>query len=167
MEVLSIISASAPRHIQEQTLPLLFESLPDHAPSREAASDRAKSWRVLSALSALCVHPELFEILVIRLTTKVDLICIPITMHSARDEEPNAAYAHSLLKIIANTLSAKVDKGHLDVAKYIDRLVPRLYNLFLYSALLGEGQGLAATDHRLVSVAGKIITLVVQCLPLP
>ena len=85
---------------------------------------------------------------------------------SAGEEEPNAAHAHSLLKTIANTLSAKVDKGHLDIAKYIDRLVPRLYNLFLYSALLGEGQGLAANDHRLVSVAGKIITLVVQGLPL-
>lgn len=167
LDVLSTISVSAPRHVQEQTLPLLFESLPDHAPSREAASDRAKSWCVLSALSALCVHPELFEILVIRLTTKVDLICIPITKRSAEDEEPNAAYAHSLLNIIANTLSAKVDKGHLDVAKYIDRLVPRLYNLFIYSALLGEGQGFAATDPRLVNVAGKIITLVVQCLPLP
>jgi DNA repair/transcription protein MET18/MMS19 len=90
-----------------------------------------------------------------------------MTEVSATDEEANAAYAHSLLKIIASTLSTKVDKGHLDVAKYIDRLVPRLYNLFLYAALLGEGQGLAATDYRLVSVAGNIITLVIQCLPLP
>ena len=97
----------------------------------------------------------------------MDLICVPTINHSVEDEEPNAAYAHSLLNAIANTLSVKVDKGHLDVAKYIDSLVPRLYNLFLYSALLGEGHGLAATDHRLVSVAGKIITLVVQCLPLP
>jgi DNA repair/transcription protein MET18/MMS19 len=141
--------------------------LPDQAPPREAASDRAKSWRVLSALSALCIHPELFEILVIRLTTKVDLICVPTTKPSVEDGEPNAAYAYSLLDVIANTLSVKVDKGHLDVAKYIDRLVPRLYNLFVYSALLGEGHGLLATDHRLVSVAAKIIMLVVQCLPLP
>ena len=103
----------------------------------------------------------------IRLTTKVDLVCIPTTKPSTGNEEPNAAYAHSLLKIIANTLSAKVDKGHPDVAKYIDRLVPRLYNLFFYSALLGEGQSLATTDRRLVSVAGEIITLVIQCVPLP
>jgi DNA repair/transcription protein MET18/MMS19 len=148
-------------------LPLLFESLPDHAPSREATTDRAKYRSALSALSVLCIHPELFEILVIRLITRVDLICIPTEKPSPEDEEPNAAYAHALLKIIANTLSAKVDKGHPDVAKYIDHLVPRLYNLFIYSALQGESQGLAATNQRLVSVAGEIVTLVIQCVPLP
>jgi DNA repair/transcription protein MET18/MMS19 len=164
--VLSAISAFAPRHIQDQTLPLLFSSLPDRVPSSETADDRARRWHVLSALSKLCVHQELFEVLVIRLTTKLDLTCVPTTRHTTEDEESNAAYAHSLLKTIAKTLSTKVDKGHLDVAKYIDRLVPRLYNLFIYSALLNEAPGLAAIDPRIISIAGEIVTLVVQCVPL-
>ena len=112
------------------------------------------------------MHPELFEILIIRLTTKVDLICTPMAKYALEDEESNAAYAHSLLKTIATTLSLKVDKSHPDIAKYIDRLVPRLYNLFIYSALSAERPVLAA-DPRLVSAAGEIITLVVQCVPLP
>lgn len=166
MSVLNTISESTPRHVQEQTLPLLFSSLPDKAPDREAASDRAKCWRTLSALTTLCVHPELFETLVIRLTTKLDLICAPRTSFETReDAEPDSAYAHSLLKTIANTLSAKVDARHPDVPKYIDRLVPRLYNLFIYCALQ-PGSYIIANDPRLVSVAGDIIMLVTQCLPL-
>lgn len=162
---MTTVSAFSARHIQEQTLPLLFSSLPDGAPGREAATERAKSWRVLKALSTLCVHPELFENLVIRLTTKVDMVCLSIK-GAQDDNEPSAAYAHALLKTIADTLRAKVDKAHPDVAKYIDRLVPNLYNLFIYSAFLSDEKELAATDPRLVSVAGEIIGLVIQCLPL-
>ncbi|RDB23653.1 MMS19 nucleotide excision repair [Hypsizygus marmoreus] len=165
LSVLTTISASVSRHVQEQTLPILFSSLPDTAPTREAAAERAKCWRNLLALRTLCVHPELFEILVIRLTTKVDLICVPKAKDDIEDDpEPNTAYAHSLLKTIADTLSAKVDAGHPDVTKYIDRLVPRLYNLFIYSSLQPT-KYVIATDHRLISVAGDIIMLVTQCLP--
>jgi DNA repair/transcription protein MET18/MMS19 len=163
LDVLTTVAASSSRHVQEQTLPLLFSSLPDEAPPREAANERAKSWRVLKALSLLCVHPELFEILVIRLTAKVDTICLPPT-GVQNDVEPSAAYAHALLTTIADTLRAKVDKGHPDVAKYIDRLVPNLYNLFVYSAFLPGKSEPAATDPRLVGVAGDIIRLVTQCL---
>lgn len=145
-------------------MPLLFSSLPEEAPSREAVDERAKCWRVLKALSTLCVHSELFEILVIRLIAKVDIVCLPKD-DTQDDKEPIAAYAHALLQTIVDTLSAKIDKAHPDIAKYIDSLVPRLYNLFMYSALIPGGQDLAATDHRLVGVAGEIIKLVTQCLP--
>ncbi|KAF8074920.1 Dos2-interacting transcription regulator of RNA-Pol-II-domain-containing protein [Lyophyllum atratum] len=163
--ILNTISKTSPQHIQEQTLPMLFSCLPDRSPSRDAATERMKCWRTLLALRTLCVHPQLFEILVVRLTTKVDLICVPSTKrHVTEDIEPDAAYAHSLLKTIADTLSAKVDANHPDVAKYIERLVPGLYNLFIFSALQSE-QGMVATDHRLVRTAGEIITLVTQCVP--
>ncbi|KAG6865136.1 hypothetical protein C0991_004873 [Blastosporella zonata] len=164
LEILKTISQTAPQHLEEQTLPMLFSTLPDQAPPRDAALERIKSWRVLLALKTLCVHPQLFEILVIRLTTKVDLICLPASKRDAmEDTEPEAAYAHSLLKTIADTLVAKVDAAHPDVSKYIERLVPSLYNLFFFSALQPE---LAiATDHRLVRTAGDIITLVTQCVP--
>lgn len=168
LDLLSTISISSPRHVEEQTLPLLFSSLPDIAPPRDASAERAKYWRVLSALSVLCVQPELFETLIVRLTTKLDLICVPSSNPASegRDVEPSAAYAHSILKTVAQTLSTKMDKNHPDVAKYVDRLLPRLYNLFIYSALLSSEQTMVATDHRLISITGEIITLVVQSVSL-
>lgn len=98
-----------------------------------------------------------------RLLTKLDLVCDSAPAASG-DIEPSAAYAHSILRTIADVLEAKIKLGHADVVKYIDRLVPRVYNLFIYSALVSEGALLVATEPRLVAVAARVITLVVQTL---
>jgi DNA repair/transcription protein MET18/MMS19 len=125
--------------------------------------------RILSALGRLCIQQELFETLVIRLSTKLDLVCVPpISFAKERrsDFEPNAAYAHAILTTLANSLQTKVDLGHTDVPKYIDRLIPRLYSLFIYSALLSVDNSAVATDLRVISIAAQVVTLVVQTLPI-
>ncbi|GBE89610.1 MMS19 nucleotide excision repair [Sparassis crispa] len=164
LDLLSTISLSAPWHVSQTTLPLLFGSLPDKAPPRDAEAERIKYWRTLASLEQLCKQPDLFETLVVRLSTKLDLVCVP-PAEPEQDTEPSAAYAHSLLRTLVDVLAAKVDLAHTDVVKYIDRLVPRLYNLFIYSALVSNSESMVATDPRLVSVAARVITLVVQTLP--
>ena len=172
LELLSTVSLSSPSHVSQTTLPILFSILPDHAPPREAEAERVKYWRTLASLKKLCKQPELFETLVVRLWTKLDLICTSSPSQTddtaAVDLEPDAAYAHSLLRTISDTLAEKVDAGHADVAKYIDRLVPRVYNLFIYAALTPKHERAKyaiATDPRLISVAAKIVTLISQTLP--
>ncbi|KAJ4492562.1 ARM repeat-containing protein [Lentinula edodes] len=163
LQLLVTISQKAVHHIKEQTLPLLFSMLPEDAPARDAALDRARAWRILSALNTVCRPLELFETLVIRLTTRLDLLCVPSeTVPLPADREPRVAYAHSILITLHQTLLAKVDDGHADVAKYIETLVPRLFNLFIYSALVSNEVNLIATDTRLITVAGQIIGTVVQ-----
>lgn len=163
---MNTIGSIAPRHVLEQTLPLLFRSLPDTAPSRAAGGERRKCWRTLSALQTLCVQSELFENLVIRLTTKLDLICLPSAMAAFDDIEPDAAYAHAILKTLSQTLAVKVQKKDPDIVKYIDRLVPHIFNLFISSTFLTNERPVITADPRLLQVAGDIITLVVQSLPL-
>ncbi|KAK0467221.1 ARM repeat-containing protein [Desarmillaria tabescens] len=162
LKLLTTITTISPHHVVDQTLPLLFNDLPDRPPSRDAVADRIKYRRVLTALSTLCQQPELFEVFMIRLTTRVELLCSSTDIEA--DLEPRAAYAHAILKSIAQTMSSKVDERHVDVPKYIDRLVPRLFNLFIYSALNSDGGYVIATDPRLILVAGDIISLVTQCL---
>ncbi|EPQ56802.1 hypothetical protein GLOTRDRAFT_128555 [Gloeophyllum trabeum ATCC 11539] len=152
LDLLSTVSTRSPMHVEGTTLPLLFSTLPDRAPPREAASERAKCWQTLAFLSKLCKQPSLFETLVVRLTTKLDLIC-GSTAHSQEDIEPSAAYAHSILLTLRNVLKDKVDLGHLDVAKYLDRLATGLH--------------MVASEPRLLKTAGEIITLVVQVIPTP
>lgn len=176
LDLLCTISSIAPSHVSGNTLPLLFASLPDRAPPREAEAERIKYWRTLASLKKLCTQPDLFETLVVRLSTKLDLLCLPfatptppdlepeVTAEAAEDLEPAAAYAHSLLKTLADVLQAKIELGHTDVVKYIDRLVPRLYNLFIYTGLHAETRVMVATDLRLLAVAAQIITLVMQTL---
>jgi DNA repair/transcription protein MET18/MMS19 len=100
------------------------------------------------------------------LTTKLDLICLPSNIVVSNDIEPNAAYAHAILKTLSQTLAIKVQRRDPDVVKYIDRLVPHIFNLFISSAFLANEQSVITTDPRLLQVAGEIITLVVQSLPL-
>lgn len=135
----------------------------------------------LTSLARLCAQPDLFETLVVRLTTKLDLLCFSSPLSSEdpagivaegeeEDLEPAAAYAHALLATLGNVLQKKVDHGDVHVQKYVDRLLPRLFNLFVCSALAagqeGEGKrkGLLVSDTRIVSAAGRISNLVVQTL---
>ncbi|RXW13568.1 hypothetical protein EST38_g12285 [Candolleomyces aberdarensis] len=167
LELLSTISEVCPRQVVEQTLPILFSSLPDSAPPREAASERAQIWKTLSYLQTLCTEPELFEVLVIRLTTKLELLCS--RSGSEADPEPSAGYAHAILKTLANTLSRKLTKNHTDVAKYLDRLVVRVFNIFVYAAFTAEGdkRPMIISDHRLLEAAALCTTSVVRSLPTP
>jgi DNA repair/transcription protein MET18/MMS19 len=142
-------------------MPSLFAALPDEAPSRDALATRLKYWHILSLLRALCHSPDLFEILVIRLTTKVELLS-NASVNPNEDSEPKAAYAHSLLKTIEQTLTAKVGEGDSDVAKHIDRFIPRLYGILLFASLLPSGCHSIATDPQIILVVGSIISLVVS-----
>lgn len=153
--------------MEEQTLPVLFSSLPDRAPGREAVSERTKYRRILSALSKICVQQELFETLVIRLSTKLDLVCGSAgSLALDIDLELSAAYAHFILTALVHTITTKIRLEHADLPKYVDRLVSRLYNLFIYSALVSTGnENMPATEVRVIGAAAQIITLVIQTLP--
>ena len=130
-----------------------------------ASIQRLQYWRTLSALSKLCIQPELFETMVVRLLTKLDLICVPKGTIMVADSEPElaAAYAHSILMAFVIALETKVKLKHPDIPKYIDRLVSPLFNIFVYSSI--GPQNMVATNSRVINAAGKIITLVVRTLP--
>jgi len=169
--MLSSIALTAPHHLADKTLPSLFAMLPEQAPSRDARPERTEYWRALCALSKLCVQPALFEILVIRLTAKLELLCSlsvprgsPGGTTRVEEVEHNAAYAHALLLALANTLSAKVSKSppDPDVPKYVDQLLPHLFRLFLGVAVTNERQILE--DQRLLRVGSRIVKLVVGAL---
>lgn len=115
----------------------------------------------LSALSRLCAQPNLFETLVVRLSVRLSLLCAPVT--APEDTEPSAAYAHALLSTTADVLARKVENGDVDVPKYLDRLVPQLFNLALYGALVTMGNT-GVADPRVIDVISRLINLVTQSL---
>ncbi|PPQ62900.1 hypothetical protein CVT24_006298 [Panaeolus cyanescens] len=164
IDLLNTISRISARHVAEQTLPTLFSTLPDVAPKLEQDSLRIQVRRTLSMLQELCVQAELFEILVIRLTTKLDLLCFPSDQVSQLDgdNEPTAAYAHSMLKVLSECLSTKSKNKDTDLVKYIERLVPLIFNLFIASAFMEKERPMAANNPRLLTVGGEIINLVVR-----
>jgi DNA repair/transcription protein MET18/MMS19 len=156
------ISSISPEHVRDQTLPLLLCSLPETAPPRDAAPERARYQHVLNALSTLCGPPPLFETLVAQLSPR--LVAIAFSSGPPDNELYAAAYLHALLVALKRTLAAKVDEGHEDVAGYADTLMPRLYGICVRAALHGGGP---ATEPRVVTVVGDVISLITQSLAPP
>ncbi|KAG9103692.1 hypothetical protein FRC06_008809 [Ceratobasidium sp. 370] len=161
LEVLNAIALVAPKPIEETTLPMLFAALPDHAPARDAYTERARYWATLSALSALSMPPTLFEVLVIRLSTKIEIICAS----TPTDRESEAAYVLALLNTLSNVLSRKAEAGDPDIPKYLDRLLPSLFGVMVEAATAAEPANEVATHPRLLPATATIITLVVRPSP--
>ncbi|KAF8757616.1 RNAPII transcription regulator C-terminal [Rhizoctonia solani] len=126
--------------------PMLFAALPDKAPARDADEERAKYWAILSALATLCEAPTLFEVLVIRLSTKLEIICGT----GPADRECTAAYASALLQTISNVLARKSEAAHPDVPKYLDRLLPTLLTSVVTAAISPTPENEVATHPKII-----------------
>ncbi|KAG1722321.1 Dos2-interacting transcription regulator of RNA-Pol-II-domain-containing protein, partial [Suillus paluster] len=119
LALLTVITGITPHHLSSQSLPILFP------PSQ----------------ITLCVQPQLFEMLMVRLITKLDLLCA-ISPTWTIEQESTAAYAHAILTALTNTLDAKVSLNDADVPN-------------------SEVMAVAA-DPRLLQVGVRIIRLVSQ-----
>ncbi|KAF8328366.1 ARM repeat-containing protein [Cantharellus anzutake] len=136
--------------------------LPGSSPPKQELTEHVRYRRILASLSALCPSPSLFETLVIRLTSKLDLLCRPRPIDL--DLEGDAAYAYAVLSTVKDVITAKAQNKHLDLPKYGDRLVVPLYNIFLKASISPEDAHSVATNTKVLSVAAKIVTLITRTL---
>lgn len=171
LDALVVISRVYPRVIERLTLPLLFATLPTASAELplplpgSAESDDYR--RALEALAALCLHPDLFDILVLRLLARLDetlAISAP-----ARTSQYTAAtlYAHHLLATLRAVIQQKIKQGHVDVAKYVETLVPRLSAMIILpttfpAATADDSSRPVACDPRLVLDVGRVVNLIIQ-----
>ncbi|CAO1622601.1 unnamed protein product [Parajaminaea phylloscopi] len=158
-----------PRVLEETTLPLLFARLPDRMPSHASASSDAELKgvvrRVLGSLARLCVQPDLFDLLSVRLSTKLDLVCAS-EFSTAAEREANVGYARGLLVTLLTILQEKTARAHADVSRYGIILPPRLFALILAAALRSGHNGPlpVAVDPRVVNDIGRLLSLLVRSL---
>ncbi|EPQ29765.1 uncharacterized protein PFL1_02438 [Pseudozyma flocculosa PF-1] len=156
--------------IEEIVLPVLLEGLPERMlPSQDPESrtagqpvdeleglldqSKASIRRSLGAISHLCVAPHLFDAVVVKLFTRLELCCVPISRSAGilgvddtteEDkpleaieeevralEEANLGYARGLILTLQTLLDEKKRRGHRDLAKYGQALPPRLVVLAL------------------------------------
>lgn len=90
---------------------------------------------------------------------RLSLLFAPATV--PEDTEPSAAYAHALLHTLADVLARKVENGDVDVPKYVDRLIPRLFNLAIFGAH-GSTRSIGVADPRVIDVVARLVNLVIQ-----
>lgn len=158
-----------PRVLEETTLPMLFGRLPDRMPepakdSTPSSDGRGVVRRTLGALARLCAQPDLFDMLVVKLFTKLDLTCAS-TFKTKEEWEANVGYVRGLLVTVLTVLEEKTTKGHTDVPRYGVILCPRLFSLILSAATRDveqDAQPPVAADPRVVRDIGRLLTLLVR-----
>lgn len=169
LTVLQTLTSISPKTIEEISLPILFGFLPDTAPSKGDVDGREGCIHALSSLEVLCTHPHLFERLIVHLTTKIEIVnSQTIDTGSGLDLdglEASIVYAHAMFKTLDAVITKKLDQDDKDVAKYIERFVPRLYYLFFEAAVSTDGQKPVGQDPRLISDASEIVSSIVSVLP--
>ena len=157
LAVLQTLSKLSPSSVEDVALLPLFSLLPDKPPREDEIEVRTKCVDALAALETICVQQQLFFRLVVHLFTKVELLVL-----TQREGEVDTmiAYAHALLKTIHSALLRKSDRGDVDIPKYLERFIPRLYFLF-FDALGRDGISWGENYKILISDAADIIELVV------
>jgi DNA repair/transcription protein MET18/MMS19 len=158
-------------HILEATtLPLLFAALPDRMSSSGDAAlqeaERSRLRRALSALARLCAQPNLFDTLVVRVVTKLDLACAA-DYSAPAEREANVGYVRGLLVTLQTLLEDKASERHTDLPRYAVSLPPRLLSL-VFAAAVRSSAGAAAVpvaaDPRVVADVGSAVTTLVRML---
>lgn len=156
---LQTLSGLSPSSVEDVALPPLFALLPDKPPRDEDTGTQTNCVHALAALETICIHPQLFSRLLVHLSTKVELL----VLDRQSDSGAIVAYVHALLRTIYSALEAKSVRGDVDIPKYMERFMPRLYFLFL-GALSKEEATWISGNTILISDAADIIELIVASL---
>nr|ODN91252.1 DNA repair/transcription protein MET18/MMS19 [Cryptococcus depauperatus CBS 7841] len=166
IQALTTISTHNPSTIESITLPLLFHNLPDQAPSPQDFIAREKYRSILDSLNKLCIQPALWQTMIVRITTKLDLLTSSANATSAvtdvetdevNERECNIAYAWDLLHCLLSVLRTKIKAKHVDVAKHYDELIPRLYGFVIHAGQKQTGRKEALfRDRRLLRIVAII-----------
>ncbi|MCO5588068.1 hypothetical protein L7F22_042023 [Adiantum nelumboides] len=156
--------------VEETTLPLLFSTLPDHLSLEDgdkATHEKQKGIirRALGALAKLCDAPDFFDMLVVRLSSKLDLLCA--SKNQSNDpaiREANIGYARGIVNALIFVLQTKVQRKDRDTARHAG-LVPRLLGLVIESALRRDAsEGSVGCDRQVIQDIGRLLMLLVRCL---
>lgn len=160
LDGLVVVAKLYPGIIEISTLPLLFAQLPNTAPA--SGSNESTSYRrALESLASLCLHPHLFEILANRLLAKLEFVC-GANFDEVKEHSRNGLYAHHLLATLRAVLKVKVGNGDVDVGKYVDHFLPKLFGIFVLPTLDVMDKGEVAKDKRLLVDASKVVTSILQ-----
>ncbi|KAM0750891.1 hypothetical protein T439DRAFT_325940 [Meredithblackwellia eburnea MCA 4105] len=152
-----------PKQVEGSTLPLLFAKLPPSGKGvRKGSKEDAGYRRALEALAELCLHPSLFEILMLRVLARLEGV-LEEEQEEGEREGRQTIYAHHLLATLISVLAVKTERGDDDLPKYLDKFVPRLCAAFLVPTTVEGGERrVVAMDERLLADAGKVLNKIVQ-----
>lgn len=157
LEGLKTIAGVHPDGVEGVTLPLLFHTLPEAAPAQDDVDGRDAYRSILAALTDLCTLPALFETLVVRVSTKLDLLSSTAASAHSHAREPTVAYAWDLLNTLQKVINIKLEAKHVDLPKYYSQVMPRLFGMAAAAAAPRDDTVIPLfRDRRLISIVAVI-----------
>lgn len=157
------ISPTLPLQIDEVVLPPLYHLLPNQAPSRQDHTGIDRYRMALAALAALCILPQLFQSLLIRLLSRLESICFASIAESDRIQYgQQVKYAHHILTTFRIVIEKKAKAKHMDLMANVNDILPRIYRLFILPSVKPVETRSITAETQLIEDAGRIITILVQ-----
>jgi DNA repair/transcription protein MET18/MMS19 len=148
------------RVVEESTLPLLFGLLPDRILASDDQEEvKGNIRRSLGSLARLCDSTDFFDMLIVKLSTKFDLVCV-----SDVELEANVGYARGLINTMRVVLEEKMERKDRDTARY-GSLVPRLIGNIVEASVRSSAHNTTVAGNRkVIRDVGTLVTLLVRCL---
>ena len=155
MESLAEICKQKPRLIMEIAFPSFMAQLPDTDSQAEARDDYLTT---LEGLAEISVEKELFETLVRRILSKLDVLLMTSNFASP-------GYASALLSTLLYIMERKGSDKKADFQVYYDRIVIGLASKATKAAL--EGENLTAlNDVATLELLGRLSNLIIRHSPI-
>jgi DNA repair/transcription protein MET18/MMS19 len=154
--VLSELAKSKPQLILDITFPSFLAELPDSdvIEKRDASIRQRKSYKsILSALAQISCQREIFQVLLRRLFSKLDIVLSNST---------SIDYPHAILGTIFLVVTKKFQIQDPDLPSLIETLIPVLLSKVILPATIPGPRTGILCSREIVHVVGLIVNVVLR-----
>ena len=167
LDVLAEVARKKPQLILDIALPVFLAELPDSETSetRDLVRRRKPYKAVLAALAQISSERVIFEVLLRRLFSKLDIILSSIfrfTSSLIPDSTSSISYPHAILGTIFLILRNKAESEDADLPSYVDTLIPTLLSKVIIPAAIPGPRTRVLCSPEVVHVVSLIINVIVR-----
>ncbi|KAL2009561.1 hypothetical protein VTN00DRAFT_5368 [Thermoascus crustaceus] len=152
IKALAEISKYKPRLIMDITFPAFVATLPDYGDE-----EKPEYLNTLETLAQISVEKDIFETLVRRLLSKLDILLL-------KDEPGSPAYPRAILLTIIYVMDRRDVKQDQSLQSYYEKIVVGLCRKAAESAS-GKAKNRILNDASVLDTLGRLSNLIVRALP--
>jgi DNA repair/transcription protein MET18/MMS19 len=167
LSALADLAKTKPQLILDITFPAFLAELPDSETSekRDASIRQKKGYKtILSALSQISSERVIFEVLLRRLFSKLDILLSRTlaTQFANVDSTSSITYPHAILGTIFLVIKNKAANHDADLPSYINSVVPTLLSKVIIPAAILGPKSTVLCSREVIHVVALIVNAVVR-----
>lgn len=172
MSALADIAKTKPQLILDITFPAFLAELPDSSDiveKRDASMRPRKGYKmILAALAQISSEQEIFQVLLRRLFSKLDIVLSSMSSRIISYLAPSSiTYPHAILGTIFLVVQKKAQSSDVDLPSYMETLVPTLLCRVIVASTITDPRTRILCSREVVHVVALIINAVVRVAAVP